>query len=279
MNANSTTTAIGLTSPFEKLSFFPHSSNLILAHLHEIIFSFVFYQLAFSVVAPFLNKVVFRKHYTTIRDPLLKIDFDVHTVSMIQAVVSNTVLLPTLTTPMHYNVVTYTDSYSSMVSSLSAGYFIWDLTMCVRYFKLYGLEFTGHAIGSVYVMLLSLRPFCQPWIGRFLIYEASTPFVNINWFIMQCNAKSKNSIPLWFNVVNGLLLMTVFFVVRICWGSIASALLFRQMWKVRDELPKFSAVTMMSLNIFMNLLNVLWFKKMIRIAKKLAKPAPTSKLD
>ena len=73
--------------------------------------------------------------------------------------------------------------------------------------------------------------------------------------------------------------MTVFFVVRICWGSIASALLFRQMWKVRDELPKFSAVTMMSLNIFMNLLNVLWFKKMIRIAKKLAKPAPTSKLD
>lgn len=171
MNANSTTTAIGLTSPFEKLSFFPHSSNLILAHLHEIIFSFVFYQLAFSVVAPFLNKVVFRKHYTTIRDPLLKIDFNVHTVSMIQAVVSNTVLLPTLTTPMHYNVVTYTDSYSSMVSSLSAGYFIWDLTMCVRYFKLYGLEFTGHAIGSVYVMLLSLRPFCQPWIGRFLIYE------------------------------------------------------------------------------------------------------------
>ncbi|EJT41597.1 TDA4-like protein [Saccharomyces kudriavzevii IFO 1802] len=197
---------------------------------------------------------------------------------MIQAIVSNTVLLPTLTTPMHYNVVTYTDSYSSMVSSLSAGYFIWDLTMCMRHFKLYGIEFTGHAVGSVYVMLLSLRPFCQPWIGRFLIYEASTPFVNINWFIMQCNAKSKNCIPLWFNVVNGLLLMTVFFVVRICWGTIASALLFKQMWNVRDELPKVSAVAMMSLNIFMNWLNVLWFKKMLKIAKKLAKPAP-AKLD
>ncbi|CAI1523126.1 hypothetical protein SEUBUCD646_0J03080 [Saccharomyces eubayanus] len=278
MNANTTTSAIGFASPFEKLSFFPHSPNLILAHLHEIIFSFIFYQFAFSVVAPFLNRVIFRKHYTTIHDPLLKVDFDVHTVSMIQAAITNTVLLPTLATPMHYNVVTYADSYSSMVSSLSVGYFLWDLTMCMRHFKLYGLEFTGHALGSTYVFLLSLRPFCQPFIGRFLIYEASTPFVNMNWFIVQCNAKSKNSIPLWFNVVNGFLLMAVFFLVRICWGTLASALLFKQMWNVRDELPKVSAAIMMSLNIFMNFLNVLWFRKMLRLVKKLTK-STSSKLD
>lgn len=267
------------SDPFLKFSFYPNSDNLYLLHLHEIIGSFVFYQVVNAYVAPWLNRLIFKEHYTSIDDKKVKINFDIHTVSNIQCLVSFYTIAPILLLPVGLNIVTYHDEVSSMVSAFSMGYFLWDLFICVRYFKLYGFEFLAHALGSLYVFTISLRPFCQPWVAKFLIFEASTPFVNTNFFIAQLSrGAAKPVVPMWVNAINGLLLLVVFFTVRIVWGFTAVGILIRQMWKVRSQLPMTQSVFILTLNAAMNTLNLFWFKKMLKLARKMLKgPSKVSK--
>lgn len=262
------------TDPLLVYSWFPESESLYLSHLHEIVYAFIFYVSIHVFVAPVVNKLVFGKTYSSITSRKLKQDFDIHTVSMVQAFVSLYILWPTLSISLNLNVATYWDHQSSMVAALSIGYFVWDLGVCLLNYKLYGLEFFAHAIGALYVMLMTLRPCCQPWVGKYLLYEASTPFVNVNWYIIQLTSskdiKDKCKVPMVVNAINGLCLLLVFFVVRICWGSLANVLLYRQILKAWDLLPTYRAVGLLVLNIVLTLLNYLWFYKMVRIAQKLA---------
>ncbi|EDO15666.1 hypothetical protein Kpol_1008p2 [Vanderwaltozyma polyspora DSM 70294] len=259
--------------PFLQYSWYPESDNLFLLHLHEIFFSYLFYQILSSFIVPIANKQIFGHHYTSITSEKLKIDFDIHSVSMVQCTISLFLLAPVLTLPLGLNIVTYHDPYCSLVSAITIGYFVWDIIVCIRYYNLYGLQFLIHGIISFYVFCITLIPFSQPWIGKFLLFEASTPFVNINWYIIQLTKTAKDGkavVPTWFNVLNGILLMVVFFLVRIVWGFTAITLLVFEMWKIRDELPVLLSISCVLLNLVMDFLNVFWFSKMIKIAKKLA---------
>lgn len=261
-----------MNDPLLKLSLFRHSDNLYLVHLHEIVLSFVFYQfILYPIIAPWLNKLFFGKHYTELESRKTKLNFDIHTVSMFQCILSLVLVYPILFTPLSLNIATYYDPYSSLVSSLTMGYFMWDLCVCLRHFSLFGVGFLGHACASLFVFYSTLRPFCQSWVGKFLIFEASTPFVNINWYISQLSrTSSKPVVPAWFNVLNGILLIGVFFLVRIVWGFTAILLLLREMWKVWDQVPQWLLLSIIGINILLDSLNVFWLSKMIKIAKKLA---------
>lgn len=278
MSSLNDTVAAGYYEPLFGLSWYPDRlDNLWLAHLHEIVYAFIFYQVCQYTIAPKINRYFFGKHYSDITDKKLKLDFDVHTVSMIQAVISIAILLPVLALPFDLNIATYVNPWCSMVSALSCGYFVWDLALCLRHFSIYGFEFLFHAVGSLVVMLAILTPFCQPWVGKYLLFEASTPFVNMNWYTIQLNHKHKSSsgpvIPNWLSMINGLLLLLTFFGVRIVWGWSCNLLLLRQFWRARYELPYLAGAVVLSLNITMSLLNVLWFSKMLKIAKKMASPS------
>ncbi|KAL3230837.1 hypothetical protein RNJ44_01286 [Nakaseomyces bracarensis] len=271
---NSTDVGAVYSEPLFALSWFPDRlDNLVLAHLHEIVYSFLFYQICHWFVSPWLNRIAFGRHYSEITDKKLKFDFDVHTVSMIQAFVSMAILIPTLWLPSDLNIVTYVNPWCSMVAALTCGYFIWDLGLCVRHYSIYGFEFLLHAVGAFAVMFCILTPFCQPWVGKYLLFEASTPFVNMNWYTIQLNHKHKSAsgpvIPMWLNAINGLLLLTVFFSVRIVWGWGCNLLLLRQVWRARSQMPIVVGGIVISLNITMSLLNVVWFSKMLKIAKKM----------
>lgn len=263
--------------PFLRFSLFPNSENLYLLHGHEIIGSLVFYQLVYAYVAPWFNKLVFRERYTSIRDRKTRINFDIHTVSNVQCLVTFYTIAPTLFLPMNLNVVTYRNELVSMASSLAIGYFLWDLLICLRYFSLYGFEFLAHAVSSLYVFTLSLKPFCQAWVAKFLLFEASTPFVNNNWFIAQLSkSSSRPPVPMWVNALNGLLLLLTFFLVRIVWGFSAILILAHQMWKVRSTLPVTESVILCALNFILNTLNVFWLSKMLKLAKKMAAGSSTA---
>lgn len=256
--------------PFLRFWLFRNSENLYLKHGHEIVGSFVFYQLVYAYFAPWFNRLVFRSQYTSIKDRKTKVNFDIHTVSSVQCLVTFYSIAPTLLLPMGLNVVTYRDELASMASALAVGYFLWDLLICVRYFNLYGFEFLAHALSSLYVFTVSLRPFCQAWVGKFLLFEASTPFVNNNWFIAQLSkGSSKPVVPMWVNAVNGVLLLVTFFSVRILWGFTAIGILIFQMWKVRSSLPLKQSAILCALNLILNTLNVFWFSKMLKLAKKM----------
>lgn len=257
--------------PFLPYSFFPQAESLYLLHLHEIVGALLFYVVIYQWVAPVLNRLIFGKHYTSIEKASLRIDFDVHIVSHIQCVVTMYAIAPIIFTPLDLNVVTYRDDLCAMASSLTLGYFLWDLAVCLLHYELYGIQFLAHCLSSLYVVALTLKPFCLSWAGKFLLFEASTPFVNNNWFITQLSrGASKPPVPFWFNVLNGLLLLTVFFTVRILWGFTAIILLVQQMWKVSDQLPVLQTIVLLSLNFTLNSLNVFWFSKMLKIARKMA---------
>ncbi|CAR23109.1 Tda4p [Lachancea thermotolerans CBS 6340] len=261
-----------MEDPFLKFSPFAGSDNLLVRHSLEIIGSFLVYQVVLSRwLVPRVNALVFGRHYTELKDKDARLNFDIHTVSMFQCVVSLGLTWPILFQPLSLSIVSYQDSYTSMISAITCGYFLWDLYVCLKHFSLFGIGFLGHAMASLYVFVLALRPFCQSWVGKFLIFEASTPFVNINWFISQLSrTSSRPVVPMWFNALNGLLLIGTFFVVRVLWGFTAIAILCAKLWEARKVLPTWIPTTVITLNLSLDALNLFWLSKMIKIAKKMA---------
>lgn len=260
-----------LVDPLLKWSFDIESENLYLRHAHEAVISFFLYQFVlYPVIAPWLNRVLLGKHYED-KSQVEKINFDIHTVSMFQSVVSIFLIWPLLWLPFGMNLVTYYNSYASFVSAITAGYFLWDIYVCLKYYKLFGVGFLFHAVAALCIIGLTLRPVCQAWVGRFLLFEASTPFVNINWYITQlARGSTRPVVPTWFNVLNGILLILVFFLVRLVWGFIAVGILIKEMLEVWDEIPLYVSSVILGINISLDLLNIHWFSKMLRIAKKMA---------
>ncbi|SCU94177.1 LANO_0E05952g1_1 [Lachancea nothofagi CBS 11611] len=268
-----------MEDPFLQFSPFAQSENLILRHSVEVVVSFLMYHFVFGMwLAPTINRIAFGKHYTELEDKNTKLNFDIHTVSMLQCVVSLSLTWPILFQPLSLSLATYQNPYNSMVAAVTCGYFIWDLYVCLKHFSLFGIGFLGHALASLYVFVIALRPFCQSWVGKFLIFEASTPFVNVNWYISQLTrTSSKPVVPMWFNALNGVLLILTFFTVRIVWGFSAIVILIRKLWVESDVLPLWLPSTVVPLNLALNTLNVIWLNKMIRIAKKMAKGSKSGK--
>lgn len=266
-----------MRDPFLELSWFPNSQSPYLVHAHEIVISTVLYTILHLKIAPWVNRQLFGKRYSQLRDKGSKLDFDVHVVSMVQSLISIWMLLPIIGASTSADPNTYQDDRALMVTAISAGYFIWDIVVCTMNFKLYGLQFWGHAAAALYVMLITMRPFCQNWVGRYLLFEASTPFVNINWYIMQLTVRAKKhgfepvNMPSWINTINAMLLFIVFFLVRVVFGTLNNIVLYYRLWSYRATLPGFPTSMVVLLNLVLTSLNYVWFSRMVNILAKLIK--------
>ncbi|GMG22017.1 unnamed protein product [Ambrosiozyma monospora] len=247
------------------------SSNIFLNHWHEVAASALFY-LALMLVAPTINTFMFGENYTKITKKKLKINFDIHVVAMVQSVTSVILCIPMFFHPMlKENPVMGTYDFAAFVAAFTSGYFIWDLFYCcVLYFDLFGFQFLFHAVAALVVFLSTFYPFCAPIIPFFLIFELSTPFVNANWFFSKLPAGAVHD---KLFVINGLLLISTFFFSRILWGLYAAVKVFVMCWKVKDEVPKIMIGYIFSLNVGLDILNIFWFSKMIRIAFKKFSPS------
>ncbi|AMD22469.1 HHL301Wp [Eremothecium sinecaudum] len=261
-----------MEDPFLAYSPFRDHTNLVLRHGHEVLVSFLVYHfLIYRWLAPTANRLVFGDFYlrSAKRD---KINFDIHSTSMVQALVCLALIMPVMKLPVDLELYSYYNEYVSLVSAHMMGYFLWDFYVCARYCKFFGIGFLGHAVGSLMVTTCTLRPSYQQWVGKFLVFEASTPLVNVNWYISQLSrapSTRKRVIPARVNFVNGILLFITFFCVRIVWGTIALVLLDYQVWKQwSSDTPVFLGLLVPSVNLLMTVLNFYWFSKMVTIAKK-----------
>ncbi|CDK25387.1 unnamed protein product [Kuraishia capsulata CBS 1993] len=254
---------------------FPENPTSLLGqHWHEIVISFAFYE-ALYFVSPLICRTIFGDLYSKDRSKKEKINFDIHVVSMVQALASLVLCVPMFYHPLYFSGAVFGSTpYGGLVASLTVGYFIWDLVVCVQHYSLFGFGFLLHAVAALYVFLMTFMPFMQPHIPSFLIFELSTPFVNVNWY---CSRLPTGSVPNKLILINGLLLMISFFTVRILWGFYAAVNSFLLCLKVWDQLPVWLPVSIFSLNIALDCLNLLWFYKMVLIAKKKARGAKSSK--
>lgn len=247
------------------------SQSPFVDHYHEVLGAFLFYT-AIQLVSPSVCTFLFGNAYRDMNKKT-KLNFDIHVVSTVQCIISVILLIPSWNNVDFQNraqdpygsIFGYTP-YGGFVTAVTVGYFIWDFIICLFYLRLFGVGFLIHAFAALYVFVVALaHPFCLSWMPAFLLFELSTPFVNINWFASRLPAGVVSDSII---VVNGLLLLFTFFTVRILWGFYAVGLVAYDMYRVRHDVHIFFPITVLALNVSLDSLNVYWFSKMIAIAKK-----------
>lgn len=242
------------------------TENQLVAHWHEIVFFTIFYHFL-KTIAPFVLSPIFGNFYNelSVKNKKLKLDFDIRFVCIIQAIMSVLFCIPMFAHPQFKsNPVDGSYEFAGLAASFTVGYFIWDLLYCCLFhYEMFGFEFLFHAFGALYVFGLTLKPFCQPYLCSFLIFEASTIFVQIHW--MFTNSPD----GMWSSTLvtlNGVCLIIVFFFVRIIWGVYATIYAFFKCLEVREKYSMLIIATVYTLNLGFQFLNFMWFSIMIKTA-------------
>lgn len=258
------------SDPFLALRPFPATTtNPLIAHWHEIVFFALFFHVV-MLTAPIINSKVFGKFYDDLakNNKHTKLDYDIRIVSIVQAIMSVFFCIPMFMHPLFKeDPIKGSYPFASFVTSFSVGYFIWDLIYCcVFHFHLYGIEFLFHAFGALIVFGTTYIPFCQAFLCAFLIYELSTPFVQIHWMLTRSPSGMWSSKII---TINGVFLITAFFFVRIIWGVYATVYSFILCLKELDVYPIWLIGMVYILNLGFQFLNFMWFSKMIKMALRM----------
>ncbi|KAJ3008947.1 hypothetical protein HKX48_008257 [Thoreauomyces humboldtii] len=226
------------------------------AHSTTLFFS----TLACHVIHTLSHRISLRysSHYARLSPPK-QADWNMHVVSSVHATLITLAALPifgmeSLSTD---KVLAY-DPYAGEVYAVAAGYFLWDSVVCLWNVKLFGLGFALHGIACLAVFLLAFRPFLMYYGAAFLMFELSTPFLNVHWF---CDKTGRSGSTL--QLVNGVLLIAVFFLARIVFGLYNSADFFVTCYQRLDVIPAAYVWVYGIANVFLNGLNMFWLTKMV----------------
>ncbi|KAI9761543.1 MAG: SWI/SNF complex component snf12 [Chaenotheca gracillima] len=278
-------------------------------HIHEIILAVAFYHYVHTKVGPALSSWLFPGIYS--RFPTrTKINWDVHVVSFVQSVLVNSLALWVMMNDEERShmdwrerVWGYTGA-GGLTQALAAGYFLWDLQVTAFNVGIFGWGMLAHAVSAVVVFSFGFRPFVNYYGPTFILYELSSPFLNIHWFLDKVNMTGSKM--QWYN---GILLLSTFFGCRLVWGTYQSVRVYQDVWSALqtpgaapattltpDQLnlqsrsdseimrfagpqlvPAWLAITYLGSNIVLNTLNFYWFGKMIETVRKRFQPAEQEK--
>lgn len=153
---------------------------------------------------------------------------------------------------------------------LSGGYFLHDLYSCVTRFRDWGSAYLLHSL--VCCTLYSygaLTGFLHYYGAVFLLWEASTPFVYIRWFLHKTGRTDS-----LVYTANGLMMLAAFFSFRIVFGIWSSYDFFKVTsrelaWPQVGGISPHLIWLYRLANISLNMLNLFWFYKMAVGAVKL----------
>ncbi|KAF9192545.1 hypothetical protein BGZ51_005341 [Haplosporangium sp. Z 767] len=193
-----------------------------------------------------------------------KLNWDVHVVSS-----AHSIIIVILSTPLLWNetlmqnkIFGY-DFYAGQVYAIACGYFLWDTIHSIRHMKEFGLGFVFHGFCSFSVFIFSFRPFLQYYGSVFLMFELSTPFLNIHWFMDKLGMTGSI-----YQLINGIVLLSVFFCARIVFGLYMSYQTYLNVLPVLEQVPWHLVIIYSVANVVLNALNLFWFYKMIESLMK-----------
>jgi hypothetical protein len=163
---------------------------------------------------------------------------------------------------------------SQLMVTVSSGYFLYDLAVCLLRFDTEGPAFLVHALACLFVYGYAVFYGTLHWFGAaFLMWELSTPFVNVRWLL---SASGRAHTRLY--VANGLAMAAVFFLCRNVWGVYCSVKFFQATQAELDGTSParpgggFSPAGVWgyrTANVALNALNALWFWKIASGAARL----------
>lgn len=237
-------------------------TELISNNLHTLVFGIALYTLIFqlskllllipSVVEPLKN----RKN---------RLDLCVRVVSFIQAIIICTLGIPVFGNRyLAKDHVFATTPYSKFYTSMALSYFIWDTVVSAVYVQYFGLGFLIHGIVSTMVFYIAVDySFIQYYSAIFLLFEISTPCLDIRWVGLKYEVLSET-----FKLINNIILILIFFFIRICWGWYQVSRLAVDLYGARNSegFTMVGAGIILSCNMVLDLLNVYWFAKMMTVA-------------
>jgi len=154
---------------------------------------------------------------------------------------------------------------SDFMLIFSAGYFLHDAVTCIRNFEDWGPAYLLHAVSCCTLYSYGALSGSLHYYGAaFLLWECSTPFVYVRWFLYKMD-KERSKLYLY----NGLTMVVTFFLCRNVFGTVMSI----DYWRTTAEelshphpngLP-FAVIWLYRIcNVALNALNLYWFSLMAR---------------
>ncbi|KAL5490168.1 hypothetical protein ACEPAI_5001 [Sanghuangporus weigelae] len=218
------------------------------------------------VLAPLLSKALFPRSYGQLKSRRSRNNWNIRIVSLIHALTViplafKSLYLPALDADRAFGW----DPRYGTVGGIACGYFIWDTLESLWHFS--DIGFVVHGVVCFFIYLLSFTPFIAYFGPRFLLWELSTPFLNIHWFLDKMNLTGST-----IQLVNGVLLLSSFAGSRLVYGSIKSFAFYQTLFAIKDQVPLVITLTYGLGNILLNVLNIFWFVKMVSALQKRMKP-------
>lgn len=279
-------------------------------HIHEVLLMALFYHGVFTFVSPLLSNAIVPKQYKNL-PRAKKLSWDVHVVSFVQSSTINVLALWVMFTDderwnmdAQERVYGYTGG-AAMIQAFAAGYFLWDLIMTASYLNVFGVGMLAHAISALCVYSFGFRPFVNYYSTTFILWELSSPFLNIHWFCDKLGLTGSK-----VQLYNGLMLIFTFFCCRLVWGTYQSVNVFRDIWEAvhkdvsyipttaaaaqdptvptqyestmrfvteSSHVPMWLACVYLGANMTLTSLNFYWFFKMIDAVRKRFSPEAEAK--
>ena len=265
-------------------------------HIHEVLFAFLAYNFLCAIVAPALSEYLAPATYRKLSAKTM-IDWEIRVVSLIQSTFVTVAALTIMGLDKeHRDAMSWQerlwgyDGASGMVQGFAAGYFLWDVQISAMYLPIMGLGSLFHAISALVVTSLGFRPFANYYGIHFVLYEMSTPFLNIHWFLDKLDMTGST-----VQLVNGIVLIATFGCSRLVWGTYQSVLIYKDLWTAWNfvhskdtggermvnitnasgsntpevaELASWLAIIYLGSNTVLCVLNFYWFSLMVSSVRK-----------
>lgn len=266
-------------------------------HAEQVLVTAGVYQAFYQFGAPYISKWLAPKTYESMSEKS-RTNLDMRVVSFLQSIfISAYALKVIFTDPSRINTgpLDRLWGYSSPAGSVqayAAGYFLWDIYVTSTHLAVSGPSVLAHAICAFAVSMIgfvslpafvmhpdtnfSQRPFANYYGVNFVLYEMSTPFLNIHW-VLDKVGKTGSDLQFY----NGVCLMSTFFGCRLVWGSYQTWLLSKDMlfaWQNRGTgpFPTWLFSLYFVANTTLTGLNFFWFGKMIDAMRRRFQSKPAS---
>jgi TLC domain len=267
-------------------------------HIHHVLAAYLLYESLFRLISPGISRRLFKTYQHL--DARGRTNWDAHVVSMAQCLLINAMALHVMLydperTKAEVDWRERLWGYSintGRVQGFAAGYFLWDSLVSIEHMDVLGASSLVHGLAALGITGLGFRPFANYYGINFVLFELSTPFLNVHWFLDKFGMTGSIA-----QLVNGILLITSFFCCRIVWGCYQSYLIYNDIWSawhVKSSLsngcamffratklvaqkdvpfrcrvlPTWLGATYFGAIITLTVLNVYWFGKMVAAVRR-----------
>ncbi|KAM0563799.1 hypothetical protein ACHAPJ_000005 [Fusarium lateritium] len=265
-------------------------------HIHEVFAAALLYSVVFWPISPWISNLLAPEHYSKLSRKR-RLNWDAHVVSMVQSCLINGLAIWVMFADTELSNMDWEERIwgytggAGFIQALAAGYFLWDLVVTSLNLDVFGLGTLAHAVAALLVYSLGFRPFLNHYACVFILWELSTPFLNVHWFMDKLNMTGSRA-----QLYNGIMLLFTFFSCRLVYGTYSSYRVYSDVWaaiNANPDMKTLMAPTMtfahpdstvpmwigaayLASNVTLNSLNFYWFFMMIRAVRKRFEPSSDS---